>query len=133
MGLLELILGLVVVGIVIGIFFVLAKKENEETDRLISNLTEQQISILKSSEVFSSNSKDFIFTAIIAKINDKGNKLALDLLYDEKVNMGPHYKKIVGAYSKITKAEQQKYNLKVGDFVKISINFEKCDVKVILD
>ena len=133
MGLLELVFGGIVVGILIGLFVVLAKKENDEKNRLISELNEQQISILKCSEVVSSNRKDFIFTAIIAKISDKGNKIVLNLLYEDKVRMGPSYKKIVGAVSKITKLEQEKYNLKVGDFVKISINFEKCDVKIILN
>ena len=135
MGLLELIWGLVIVGIVIGIFFVLAKKENEESDKLISTLTEEQINVLKSSEVFSVDGKAcaYVCTAMVAKIVDKGNKVAISLLYNDKFRMGATFNKITCASSKITKVEQEKYNLKVGDFVKICIDFDKFDTKIILD
>lgn len=134
MGLLEILGGLIIAGVFIIIVFVLVKKSNEETEQMIASLTEEQINKLKSSEVVSLENNNFIFTAIIAKINDKGgNKLSMDLLYCDKVRMGPLYNKIVGADAKILREEKDKYNLREGDFIKICIDFEKFTIKVIFD
>ena len=133
MGLLEILGGLIIAGVAIAILFVLAKKDNEEGTKLISDLTEEQINILKSADVIPSSNNEFVCTAMVAKIVEKGSKVSIRLLYVNKITLGGDYNKITFADSKIKKEEQEKYNLKTGDFVKININFDKFTVKVILD
>lgn len=133
MGLLEFIFGGIIVGVFVAVVFVLVKKENEKTAKLVSNLTDEQTNILKSSEVVSLGNYKYIFIAMVAKVEDKGNKVLLNLLHCDKVRAGVTYNKIIGADAKITKAEQEKYNLKEGNFVKICVDYDKFDVKVIFE
>ena len=63
--------------------------------------------------------------AMVAKINDKGNKLDISLLWFNKVIQNGEYNTITIADVSITKSEQEEHNLKEGDFVKFYFAPEK--------
>ena len=102
---------------------------------MISKLTEEQKNFLMSTEVKFVEKNAWVQDAIIAKINDKGNKIELRLLWYDKVIQNNEYNTITIADTSITKAEQETHNLKIGDNVKMYFAPEKTvgSVKIIFD
>ena len=75
----------VVMAVFIGVVFVFAKKDNKECDELVSKLTEEQKNILMSTDVNFVEERAWIQNAIVSKFKDKGNKVALRLLWFNKI------------------------------------------------
>jgi hypothetical protein len=125
----------VVMAVFIGVVFVFAKKDNKECDELVSKLTEEQKNILMSTDVNFVEESAWIQNAIVSKFKDKGNKVALRLLWFNKIIKNNEYNKITIADVTITKSEQEEHNLKNGDFVKIYLAPEKSigGIKIIWD
>ena len=63
--------------------------------------------------------------AIVAKIQDKGSKIDIRLLWYNKTMENNEYKTITIADASIKKAEQAKHQLRIGDAVKLYIAPEK--------
>ena len=70
----------VVIGAIIGVVFVVAKKDSKERDEMVSKLTEEQKNLLMLTEVKFVEKNAWIQDAIVGKINDKGNKIDIRLL-----------------------------------------------------
>lgn len=103
--------------------------------KIICLETEDQKKILMSTEVKFVEKNAWIQDAIIAKINDKGDKIALRLLWYDKVIQNNEYNTITIADTSITKVEQEAHNLKIGDNVKMYLAPEKTvgSVKIFFD
>lgn len=129
-----LVIAVIIVAI-IGVVFVVAKKDAKERDEMVSKLTEKQKNLLMLTEVEFVEKNVWVQDAIVAKINDKGNKLDLRLLWYNKVLQNNEYNTITIADTSITKAEQEAHNLKIGDNVKMYFAPEKTigSVKIIFD
>ena len=110
-----IVFGIVMIFVVIVI--ILGLKRKKECDEMVSKLTEEQKNILMSTEVNFVEKNAWVQKAMVAKINDKGNKLDISLLWFNKV--------ITIADVSITKSEQEEHNLKEGDFVKFYFAPEK--------
>lgn len=125
----------VVIGAIIGVVFVVAKKDSKERDEMVSKLTEEQKNLLMLTEVKFVEKNAWIQDAIVGKINDKGNKIDIRLLWYDKVIQNNEYNTITIADTSITKAEQETHNLKIGDIVKMYFAPEKTigRVKIIFD
>lgn len=125
----------IVIGAIIGVVFVVAKKDAKERDEMVSKLTEEQKNLLMLTEVKFVEKNAWIQDAIIGKINDKGNKLDIRLLWYDKVIQNNEYNTITIADTSITKAEQEAHNLKIGDTVKMYFAPEKTvgRVKIIFE
>ena len=118
-----------------GVVFVIAKKDNKERDEMVSKLTEEQKNFLMATDVNFVEKNAWTQDAMVAKINDKGNKIDLRLLWYNKVIQNNEYNTITIADASITKAEQEAHNLKIGDNVKMYFAPEKTvgSVKVIFE
>lgn len=125
----------VVICAIIGVVFVVAKKDSKERDEMVSKLTEEQKNLLMLTEVKFVEKNAWIQDAIVGKINDKGNKIDIRLLWYNKVIQNNEYNTITIADTSITKAEQEVHNLKIGDTVKMYFAPEKTigRVKIIFD
>lgn len=127
--------GFVVVGIIIFVVvvFVLAIKGKKERDEMVSKLTQEQKNILMSTDVNFVENNAWVQNAMVSKLVDKGNKVAVTLLWFNKVLQNNEYNTITIAELTITKSEQQQHNLKNGDFVKMYFAPEKTvgSVKII--
>lgn len=125
----------VVIGAFVGVVFVIATKDSKERDEMVSKLTEEQKNFLKATEVNFVEKNAWVQDAIVAKINDKGNKISLRLLWYNKVIQNNEYETITIADTSITKNEQEVHNLKVGDTVQMYFAPEKTigSVKVVWD
>lgn len=126
----------VVVAIIIGIFFIIAKKDGEALEKMVSNITEEQKNKLALTDIqFIDNKNEWIQQGMVYEIKDKGNKVALKVLWHNKVMQNNGYDKLTYADVTIKKSEQEEHNLKVGDFVKMHIAPEKTvgTVKILWD
>ncbi len=126
----------VIVGAIIGIFFMLAKKQAESLNEMVSNITEEQKNKLESTDVnFIDNKNEWIQQGMVYEVKDKGNNVALKVLWHNKVIQNNTYNFIEYADVTIKKSEQEEHNLKYGDFVKMHIAPEKTigTVKILWD
>ena len=122
MGYLIMIL---VIVIFIGIIMVLAKKDNEILNNLLSNLTEEQKRKLEDNQVENFDEKNHTWTqrAMIAEINVKGeNKVALKVLWYNTVIQNATLNQCQYADINMKKSDFDAKGLKNGDFVKIFID-----------
>ena len=118
-----IVFGIVMIFVVIVI--ILGLKRKKECDEMVSKLTEEQKNILMSTEVNFVEKNAWVQKAMVAKINDKGNKLDISLLWFNKVIQNGEYNTITIADVSIKKSEQEEHNLKEGDFVKFYFAPEK--------
>lgn len=118
-----IVFGIVMIFVVIVI--ILGLKSKKECDEMVSKLTEEQKNILMSTEVNFVEKNAWVQKAMVTKINDKGNKIDIKLLWFNKVIQNNEYNTITIADVAITKSEQEEHNLKEGDFVKFYIAPEK--------
>lgn len=125
----------IVIAVFIGVVFLIAIKDSKERNEMVSKLTEEQKNLLMSTEVKFVEKNAWVQNAIVAKINDKGNKIELRLLWYNTVMQNNEYNTITIADTSITKAEQETHNLKIGDNVKMYFAPEKTigRVKIIFD
>lgn len=118
-----IVIGIVI--ILIGVVVIVAKKDSKERDEMVSKLTEEQKNVLMSTEVNFVEKNAWVQKAMVAKMNDKGNKIDIRLLWFNKAIQNNEYNTITIADVAITKSEQEEHNLKEGDFVKFYFAPEK--------
>ena len=125
----------VIIGAFVGAVFVVAKKDSKERDEMVSKLTEEQKNLLMLTEIKFVEKNAWIQDAIVAKMNDKGNKIDIRLLWYDTLIQNNENNTITIADTSITKAEQEAHNLKIGDTVKMYIAPEKTigSCKIIFD
>lgn len=125
----------IIIAVLAGVIFVVSKKDSKECDEMVSKLTEEQKNLLMLTEVKFVEKNAWIQDAIVGKINDKGNKLDIRLLWYNTVIHNNEYNTITIADTSITKVEQEAHNLKIGDTVKMYFAPEKTigRVKIIFD
>lgn len=121
--------GIFVVGVVVGfiiVVFILAGKENKDLNIMVSKLNDEQKNKLSMTDVnFIEGKNEWVQQGMISEINDKGSKVALKVLWFNRVIQNNSYNKIVYADVTIKKEDFEKYNLKYGDFVKLHIAPER--------
>lgn len=129
------IIMIAVIAVFVALVFVIAKKDSKECEELVSKLTEEQKNFLMSTEVKFVEKNAWVQDAIVAKINDKGNKIQIRLLWYDTVIQNNEYHTITIADTSITKAEQEAHNLKIGDNVHMYFAPEKTigRIKIIFD
>ena len=96
-----IVFGIVMIFVVIVI--ILGLKRKKECDEMVSKLTEEQKNILMSTEVNFVEKNAWVQKAMVAKINDKGNKLDISLLWFNKVIQNGEYNTITISDVSITK------------------------------
>ncbi len=119
-----LIIGLIIV-VFVGVVFFISKKDNAERNEMVSKLTDEQKEFLQATEPEFVESNAWVQDALVAKIQDKGAKFDIRLLWYNKTIENHEYQTITIADASIKKAEQEEHNLKVGDAVKLYIAPEK--------
>lgn len=122
-------MGYLIIGLVIAVFvvvvFLIAKKDAAERNEMVSKLTDEQKEFLMATEPEFVESNAWVQDALVAKIQDKGAKFDIRLLWYNKTMENNEYKTITIADASIKKSEQEEHNLKVGDAVKLYIAPEK--------
>ena len=123
----EYVIMFAVIGAIAGVVVVLAKKSNEKLKEMINNLSDEQKNKLALTEVNFVEGKDneWIQEGMIAQMDEKGNKVAMKILWHNKVIQNNFYDQIEYGDTSLSKEEVEKHNLKVGDFVKVKIAPEK--------
>lgn len=114
-----------VLAVLVGVVFVIAKKDAQERDEMVSKLTEDEKKYLESAEVKFVEKNAWVQDALVAKIVDKGNKIDLRLLWYNTVMQNNENGTITIADTSITKKEQEAHNLEVGSKVKMYFAPEK--------
>ena len=119
----------VIIGVVVAIaavvVFVIARKDAQECQEMVSKLTEDQKNLLMSTKVNFVEKNAWTQDAMVAKIVDKGNKFNIRLLWYNSVIENNEYNTITIADASISKEEQEKHNLKIGDKVTMYFAPEK--------
>ena len=122
-------MGYLIIGLIIAVFvvvvFLIAKKDAAERNEMVSKLTDEQKEFLQATEPEFVESNAWVQDALVAKIQDKGAKFDIRLLWYNKTMENNEYKTITIADASIKKSEQEEHNLKVGDAVKLYIAPEK--------
>ncbi len=117
----------VIIGAIVGVFaaviIVLAKKERKKLEEMISQTTEEQRNKLALTEVNFVDGKDneWIQDGMIAEMTTKGNKVALKILWHNKVIQNNDYDQITFGDTSVSLSDAEKYGLQVGSFVKVKI------------
>ncbi len=118
-----------IIGLIIAVFvvvvFLIAKKDAAERNEMVSKLTDEQKEFLQATEPEFVESNAWVQDALVAKIQDKGAKFDIRLLWYNKTMENNEYQTITIADASIKKAEQEEHNLKIGDAVKLYIAPEK--------
>ncbi len=117
-----------IVGAIIAVVFVLAKKDNERLGDFVSSLSDEQKERLAATEIQEVAGKKnvWIQEGLICKATVKSeSKVALVVLWHNKVIQNNTFNQIEHADINMKKAVFDEHNLKEGDFVKICIDPEK--------
>ena len=128
-----------VIGAVLAVFivvvFVIAKKDSKERDEMVGALTDEQRSRLLAAEPVFVDKSSWTQEAMVAKITDKGSKFDVRMLWYNTTIGNNEQDTITLADATISKAEQDKHQLKKGDFVKLYIAPEKTvgSIKIVFD
>lgn len=124
----EYVIGVVIVGVVIGVFVLWAKKEKEKLGEYVTKLTEEQKNRLQNAEIQPVEGKNNVWVqeGLIGDVKIRGEKkVDLYVLWYNKVIANDTMASIEPADIKMNKSEFDAHGLKVGDYVKIEINPEK--------
>ena len=124
-----------VIIVFIAVVYVIAKKDARERDEMVSKLSEEQKNRLEATDVETVDSNAWVQEAMVAKMVEKGGKYSLRLLWYNKVLENNEYQSITIADTSISKREQEAYDIKEGDFVKMYFAPEKSvgSVKVVFE
>ena len=124
-----------VIIVFIAVVYVIAKKDARERDEMVSKLSEGQKNRLEATDVETVDSNAWVQEAMVAKMVEKGGKYSLRLLWYNKVLENNEYQSITIADTSISKREQEAYDIKEGDFVKMYFAPEKSvgSVKVVFE
>ena len=119
----EYVIVFAIVGAFVGVVVVLAKKEGQKLKEMVSRLTDEQKNKLALTEVNFVEGKDneWIQEGMISEMVTKGNKVALKILWHNKVMKNNSYDQITFGDTSVTVEEAQQHNLQVGSFVKVKI------------
>lgn len=119
----------------IAVVYVIARKDARERDEMVSKLSEEQKNRLEATDVETVDSNAWVQEAMVAKMVEKGGKYSLRLLWYNKVLENNEYQSITIADTSISKREQEAYDIKEGDFVKMYFAPEKSvgSVKVVFE
>lgn len=117
------VIGGAILGIFVAVVVVLAKKEGKKLEEMISQTTEEQRNKLALTEVNFVEGKDneWIQDGMIAEMTTKGNKVALKILWHNKVMRNNEYDQITFGDTSVSLADAEKHGLQVGSFVKVKI------------
>lgn len=124
-----------VIIVFIAVVYVIARKDARERDEMVSKLSEEQKNRLEATDVETVDSNAWVQEAMVAKMVEKGGKYSLRLLWYNKVLENNEYQSITIADTSISKREQEAYDIKEGDFVKMYFAPEKSvgSVKVVFE
>jgi len=123
----------VVIAALIGVFFVWAKKENELKEKMVAELTEEQREELKNNQVENFDDKKHTWEqkGLIGQVTDKGNSVALKVLWYNTVIQNATLNNFQYADIKMKKSEFEERKLDKNSIVTIFINPEKAEAKII--
>lgn len=124
-----------VIIVFIAVVYVIARKDARERDEMVRKLSEEQKNRLEATDVETVDSNAWVQEAMVAKMVEKGGKYSLRLLWYNKVLENNEYQSITIADTSISKREQEAYDIKEGDFVKMYFAPEKSvgSVKVVFE
>ena len=124
-----------VIIVFIAVVYVIARKDARERDEMVSKLSEEQKNRLEATDVETVDSNAWVQEAMVAKMVEKGGKYSLRLLWYNKVLENNEYQSITIADTSISRREQEAYDIKEGDFVKMYFAPEKSvgSVKVVFE
>ena len=131
----EYVIGAIIVLAFIGVILVMAKKEGNNLENMLSNLTEEQKRTLEDNQIenFDDKKHTWVQRGMIAQVCEKNNKVALKVLWYNTIIQNATLNKCQYADISMKKSEFESHGLKNGDFVKIYINPEKCKVNIVFD
>ena len=119
----------VIAGLVIAVFvavvFFVAKKDANERNEMVAELTEEQKNFLMATEPEFVEENAWVQDALVAKVTEKGGKFDIRMLWYNKTMQNNEFETITIADASIKKAEQEEHNLKAGDAVRLYIAPEK--------
>ena len=124
-----------VIIVFIAVVYVIARKDARERDEMVRKLSEEQKNRLEATDVETVDSNAWVQEAMVAKMVEKGGKYSLRLLWYNKVLENNEYQSITIADTSISRREQEAYDIKEGDFVKMYFAPEKSvgSVKVVFE
>lgn len=125
----------IIIGAIIGGLVYLAQKDNKRGEEYVSALTNEQKEKLRATEIEPVTGKNNVWTQVgmICDVKIKNeNKVALVVLWHNKVIQNDTFDKIQHADINMKKSDFDSHGLKNGDFVKIYIDPEK-SAKIIFE
>lgn len=127
-----LIVALIVVGAVVA-FVMAAKKEAKNLDEMLSSLTSEQINDLKDNQVcnYDQSNYTWIQKGLVGRITDKGNAVALKVVWYNTVIQNNTYKNFQYADIKISKEEFNSRGLQINSIVNIYIDPSNANAKIV--
>lgn len=129
------LIAVIIVVVFISIFFIWAKKDKERLDGFVSSLSTEQKEKLANTEIqaVEGEKNAWVQDGLICKVNVKNeNKVALVVLWYNKLIQNDTFNQIQHADINMKKAIFDEHKLKEGDFVKIYIDPEK-SAKIIFE
>lgn len=123
----------IVVGAIIGGIVYWAKKENEATKQMMSELTDEQMEELKDVQIADYDSSKYTWTqkAMIARVKENGNSVALNILWFNTVIQNNTLNQCQHADLKMKASEFSAKGLKKGDYVRLFIDPQNAKCKIL--
>lgn len=131
----EYVIAILVVGVFAAVIYFWMKKENKDMRGMVAELNDAQKADLMNNQVqgFDPAHNTWMQRGMIARATDKGNKMALKVLWFNTVIQNATLNDFQYADISVPKAEYQAHNLKEGDMVKMFINPNKAKAELVFE
>ena len=129
----DFIIGLIIFLPIMGIIFLLVKKQNARKAALVDSLSQEVKDRLYAAEIFPMEGRKDSWSqeAYIAEAVDKGSKMAVTAMYCNRVIENNSFNEIEFAEFKIDKTTWESKNLQIGSFVNMFIDPNKCEAGLV--
>lgn len=129
----DFIIGLIIFLPIMGIIFLLVKKQNQRKAALVAALSQEVKDRLYAAEIFPMEDRKDSWSqeAYIAEAVDKGSKMAVTAMYCNRVIENNSFNEIEFAEFKIDKAAWESKNLQIGSFINMYIDPNKCEAGLV--
>lgn len=131
--LLYIVIALVVVGVFALVVILLAKKGNKEMNGWLTQMTEEQKAYLRDNQVrdYDEKKHTWVQKAYVAQALDKGDKIAVKLLWYNTVIQNNTLNDFQYADVKVSKTDYEGHGLRLGSYVNMFINPEKAHAEIV--
>lgn len=139
MEIMDMLLGLVIAGVFIGVFVAICygviKKDMKKLNEINTTLSEEAKTKIMDAPSIRVSDGNTIWRqqGMIYEAKEKGNRMELYVLWYNRITRNEGEERIEHADVKVNKNDYESHGLKPGDFVMMELDLQKCNATIVFE